>query len=144
MKQLRTEITIDASAEKVWDILLDFDAYPEWNPFIKEISGTAQKGEQIKVLIQPEGGKATRFKPVIQENKAQKEFRWLGKLFVKGLFDGEHYFLLEAISPSQTRLVHGENFRGLLSGFIMKKIGAQTEASFHSMNEALARRARQG
>jgi uncharacterized protein YndB with AHSA1/START domain len=35
MKELHTEIEIDASAERVWDILTDFASYPQWNPFIR-------------------------------------------------------------------------------------------------------------
>ena len=29
MKELRTEIVIDASPEKVWQVLTDLDRYPE-------------------------------------------------------------------------------------------------------------------
>ena len=39
MKELHSEIEIDASAERVWGILTDFASYPEWNPFIRRISG---------------------------------------------------------------------------------------------------------
>ncbi len=42
--------------------------------------------------------------------------RWLGKLFVGGIFDGEHYFLLEPIDENRTRILDGENFSGLLVG----------------------------
>ena len=31
--KLQTEIEIDADADRVWTILVDFAAYPEWNPF---------------------------------------------------------------------------------------------------------------
>ncbi|CAL1698177.1 unnamed protein product [Somion occarium] len=27
--------TIDAPVEKVWNVLLDFPSYPEWNPFVR-------------------------------------------------------------------------------------------------------------
>ncbi len=35
MKSLKTSITIEAAPSVVWDILMDFEAYPDWNPFIK-------------------------------------------------------------------------------------------------------------
>lgn len=41
MTELNTEIEIRASAERVWNALMDFDAYPKWNPFVREISGRA-------------------------------------------------------------------------------------------------------
>ena len=35
MREERTKIEINGSAQTVWGILTDFDAYPDWNPFIK-------------------------------------------------------------------------------------------------------------
>nr|MBX2875312.1 SRPBCC domain-containing protein [Saprospiraceae bacterium] len=61
-------------------------------------------------------------------------------LFVKGLFDGEHYFLLSPDEKGGTRFVHGEHFRGLLSGLIFKLIGQKTERAFIKMNKALKQR----
>ena len=39
-KQLHTSIDIDATPERVWEILTDFAAYPQWNPFMPEVTGT--------------------------------------------------------------------------------------------------------
>lgn len=36
-KEIKTEIVINASPEKIWAILKDFDKYPAWNPFIKSV-----------------------------------------------------------------------------------------------------------
>lgn len=30
-----TNITIDAPIDTVWDVLLDWDKYAEWNPFVR-------------------------------------------------------------------------------------------------------------
>ena len=71
------------------------------------------------------------------QNKTEKEFRWKGHLFVKGLFDGEHYFKLDALGPDKTRFIHGEQFSGVLSGMLLKMIGDSTLNGLKSMNEAL-------
>lgn len=42
--QIRTEIVIQASKEKVWSILTNLGAYPEWNPFIVSSKGSIEKG----------------------------------------------------------------------------------------------------
>ena len=78
-----------------------------------------------------------QFQPIVLVNDSEKEFRWIGKLFVTGIFDGEHYFLLEEVSPNQTRFIQGENFTGLLSGILMRMIGKNTEAGFIEMNKSL-------
>ena len=141
MKNLETTILINRSAQTVWNILLDFPQYSQWNPFIKSIQGEAQVGQQLTVLIQPPGQKAQQFTPVVQVCDPAREFRWLGHLFVKGLFDGEHYFILEPINDRQVRLRHGEHFSGLLVRPIMALIGASTLQGFTAMNEALKQRA---
>ena len=33
MKVTRSEIDIDAPVEKVWNIIIDLERYPEWNTF---------------------------------------------------------------------------------------------------------------
>ena len=137
VRNIETEITINASPETVWEVLLDHKAYPQWNPFIKEISGTAQPGEKLVVSIKPPESKAMEFKPLVLVNEKEKEFRWIGKLLVKGIFDGEHYFLLESLGPNETRFTQGENFTGILSGLMMKMIGENTLKGFKSMNDAL-------
>ena len=81
------------------------------------------------------------FRPTVLRSDKNREFRWLGKLFVKGLFDGEHYFILTPINEQQTQLEHGEHFRGLLVNLIMKQIEGNTMAGFEAMNQALKERA---
>ena len=45
MYQIETEIEIAASPERIWSILMDFSAYPEWNPFIRSLSGDVTPGQ---------------------------------------------------------------------------------------------------
>ncbi len=141
MRNLETEITINASPEVVWDILLDHTAYPDWNPFIIKISGPTQPGENLVDNIKPPESNPMEFKPQVLANEKGKEFRWIGKLFVKGIFDGEHYFLLESAGPNETLFTQGENFTGILSGLMMKMIGKNTLVGFENMNKALKKQA---
>ena len=139
-RSISTEIVINAPTEDVWNVLLDHQEYPQWNPFIKKISGSTQQGENLEVTIQSEGNGPMDFIPVILVNNKNQEFRWVGKLLVKGIFDGEHYFILEKIDSNRTRFIQGENFSGILSGIFMGMIKADTEGGFNAMNEALKKR----
>ena len=141
MRNLKTDIVINAPSEAVWNILMDHESYPTWNPFIKQISGTTQPGKYISVELQAGKNKPMQFKPIVITNNQSKEFRWRGKLFVKGIFDGEHYFILEPIGSDQTRFIQGENFTGILSGLMIKMIGEDTVEGFHAMNNALKNQA---
>ena len=45
--ELRTEITIDAPPETVWEVVTDLAQYAEWNPFIVSAVGEAAVGERL-------------------------------------------------------------------------------------------------
>ncbi len=137
MKNIQTEIIIDAPSSVVWTILTDNTNYHKWNPFIISSEGIIKENAQLTNTILLEGQSTQTFKPVVLEVKQEESFRWLGSLFVKGLFDGEHYFEVKSISKEQTKLIHGENFSGFLSGLILKMIGEKTKDGFLRMNEAL-------
>jgi hypothetical protein len=134
---IRTEIEVNAPIEQVWNAIMDHESYPEWNPFIKSISGSTDVGDGLEVTIQSEGNEPMEFEPLVLVNDHEHEFRWVGKLGVTGVFDGEHYFVLEEIGPTQTRFIQGENFTGLLSGLFMQIIGEDTKSGFVAMNKAL-------
>ena len=136
MKQIRTEIIINASKEKVWEILTDFGSYKNWNPFIISSSGKAQEGSKLINTMKLDD-KTQTFHPKILKVEENKYFDWLGHLFFKGIFDGHHYFEIEELENSQVKLIQGENFSGILSGMIMKSIGEKTISNFVIMNKAL-------
>ena len=140
MKSIRTEITIHAPAQIVWNILMDFENYPAWNPFM-QIKGNAKQGNRLEVTIALDEHKPQIFKPEILELRPEKSFRWLGHFIIKGLFDGEHLFNLEVVAENETRLIHGENFTGMLSGLILKMIEEKSLAGFEKMNAALKQEA---
>lgn len=136
MKNIETEIRIPASPAQVWAILADFENYPQWNPFLRSIKGAKTVGETIEVKIQPPGGSGMTFRPEVLRFDEGKEFRWKGKLFVQGIFDGEHYFILQKKGEKETRLIHGEIFSGFLVGMLSGML-SKTEEGFKLMNEAL-------
>ena len=44
MKHLATEISINAPADVVWEVLTDLDSYSEWNPHVVEAAGEVRVG----------------------------------------------------------------------------------------------------
>lgn len=139
-KEIKTEIIINASRERIWKVLTDFEAYPQWNPFVVRIEGKPIIGTRLKNTLQ-NGEKQFQFKPIVTSVEPGKSFAWLGSLFIKGLFDGHHSFELEDLGNSQVKFIHSEQFSGILSGFILKKIGADTKLNFIKFNKAIKKRA---
>ena len=139
MKIIETEIKINARPEKIWAVLTDFKGYPEWNPFIISIAGLKKSGERLSVVIQPPESSPMRFNPTILKFDENKEFRWKGKLFIRGLFDGEHFFTLNDNNDGTTTFKHGEKFSGILIGLFGKTL-KKTKNGFVLMNKAIKRR----
>ena len=142
-KQLHTQIDIHASRERVWEVLTDFAAYPEWNPFITQARGTAQVGEQLTNRMQPVDGRAVTVKPTVLQATPGQQLRWLGRAVAPGIFDAEHTFTIERLGDGQVRLVQQEQFRGLLVPFMARSLDRHTLPAFKQMNQALKRRAEQ-
>jgi hypothetical protein len=139
VRELRSEIEIDAPPERVWAVVTEFAAYPEWNPFIRRIDGELRVGARLEVRIEPPGARATTFKPTVRAVESDRELRWLGRLLVPGIFDGEHSLLIEPREGGRSRFVQSERFSGVLVG-PFKGMLAKTEGGFEQMNAALKAR----
>ena len=137
MREIRN---IDAGAERVWAILTDFAAYPEWNPFIPRLGGTPREGARLDVRVEPPDGRGMNFKPVVLVADAGRELRWVGRLFVPRLFDGEHIFVIEP-NEQGVRFVQREEFSGILVPLIWRSFAGSTRRGFEAMNAALKARA---
>src|SRR5438093_10920309 len=112
MVTLRTGIDIAASAARVWDVLTDFAAYPEWNPFIRRIEGVLVPRARLLVRVQPPGGRPMTFRPTVLRVEPERELAWRGRTLIPGPFDGEHYFTLEPRTVDSGRFLPGHQLRG--------------------------------
>jgi len=141
VKEVFSEIEIQASAERVWRVLNDFASYPEWNPFIRRIKGQPKEGKRLKVYIEPPGAKGRTFRPKVLKAEPKRELRWLGRLLIPGLFDGDHIFTIEHIGSERVRFVQREIFSGLLVSFLAHGLDMKIRVGFEQMNQALRLRA---
>lgn len=82
------------------------------------------------------------FKPTLRAVEVSRELRWLGRLLLPGVFDGEHSLRIEPLGNGRSRFVQSETFSGLLVGFFKGTL-AKTEAGFEQMNTALKTRVEQ-
>lgn len=91
-------------------------------------------GQRLVVKIHTGEGREHVFKPMVLQATLPTRLRWLGRLGLPGLFDGEHDFVLEA-EAGATRLRHQESFRGYLVPLLLwKTVGPATRTGFEAMN----------
>jgi hypothetical protein len=142
-KQLRSQIDIDATPERVWQVLSDFGSYPQWNPFIIRAEGQAQPSSRLLMRMQPVGARGVTLRPMVVEATPGHRLRWLGKYGVRGIFDAEHCFTITVRDQGGVRLVQDENFTGVLVPLIARSLDRHTQPAFEAMNAALKHRAEQ-
>ncbi|HEB81025.1 MAG TPA: SRPBCC domain-containing protein, partial [Chromatiales bacterium] len=92
---IESAVRIDAPAHRVWGILLDTARYPDWNPFLRRVEGELQPGARLNVAVDLPRLGPRRFRPTVLAVLPERELRWLGRLRLPGVFDGEHRFRLE-------------------------------------------------
>lgn len=131
---------IDAPPSVVWDVLLEFDRYPEWNPFVRAIEGVPATGERLEVTVEPPGSRRSTFRAELVAVEENRRLAWVGRLLVPFAFDGYHEFHLEPIDDGErTRLLHRETFRGALVPVLLDS--KRIERGFRATNEAIKARA---
>ena len=138
MKEVHTEIEINAGPEQVWKVLTDFERYDQWNPFITKIVGHANKGSKIEIYLETPSGKNRKYRPTLTKVEQGRELRWVGKSL---LLNGEHVFTIEQLHAGRVQLVHRELFDGLLTSIFGKSLDTDVKQGFEEMNRALKERA---
>ncbi len=135
--EINTEIIINASPTIVWQILTNFEDYPNWNPFIKSIVGDLCEGEIITIEINSIGDKKTTFRPRIKTLVVNKELSWLGQLVLPRIIDGYHKFELIDNGNKTTSFIHSEKFTGILVPLVKNQLKTNIRQGFCNMNEKI-------
>ena len=138
---LRSTVEIDASPDRVWQVLTDRSSYPDWNPFIVSSTGDLATGAKITNILRDTSGEETTFTPELLTVEPGRELRWIGKVPPGGIFDGEHSFRIEALPGGRSRLIQQETFRGVAVPVMTGWLDNNIKPQFEAMNQALATRA---
>jgi hypothetical protein len=74
--KIATEIALQAAQEKIWNILIDFAAYPDWNRLMKAVRGQAAPDAPIEVDLQYWGQPVRKVAGRITGLMAPKYLSW--------------------------------------------------------------------
>ena len=140
MRVIAAEIEIEAPHSVIWEVLSDLASYPDWNPFLTSATGDVVEGARVEVFIKPPRARGTTINPQVVLVEEGRGFSWRSNMLFPGLFDTEHYFIIDPIDDDRCRFVQGEEITGLLVIPILCLIGGGTRRGFERMNEALKAR----
>lgn len=137
MRNIRTELEIDAPIEEVWAVLSDIESWESWNPVIPRIQASPRLGGGVRFEIHVPPGKPLKLAAKFLAWEENREMAWGGGL--PGVVKGNHYFRLEPLNGDRCRIIHGEDFGGFVPLILLtRKRVANIEAAYSRMNEALA------
>jgi hypothetical protein len=137
--ELRTEVEIDAEPQRVWSVLVDFERYPQWNPFVSSLEGAIALGAPLALVITPADGSERRQRATLSRFEPGRQLGWKTRLWLPGLFDGEHFVQLDETGEGRTRLINAADFRGVLVNYMGRAL-TETTRGLVGMNQALKRR----
>lgn len=134
MQVLRTGIKIEATPHEVWETLLDFESFGEWNPFIR-VRGLPCVGALLEVVVRPPGRAATVLRPEVSRLEHDHELRWHGSTLPRTLLHLEHVFIVERIRGA-TLFRQLAQYEGMLVP-VMGGLLRDTRCGCERMNRAL-------
>jgi hypothetical protein len=140
---IRTSINISADPKKIWDVLNDFDRYPEWNPFLLSIVGEKSIGSKLTINIDPKYFMSERFKARLDDYSEGEEIRWRGRFWIPHMFAGDHSFKIIP-NTSGVTFIQQEEFSGILVPLLKKMLNERTKKGYEEMNRALKARSEKG
>ncbi|KAF8264493.1 hypothetical protein EI94DRAFT_1703176 [Lactarius quietus] len=157
---IRSSIAISAPKQKVWDVLLDFPSYGEWNPYIRsqELISEEDKKPLVSHMVVPGWRVRLRLNtPPTMEDVGKKasvaeeiithvdndnfRFAWHFATPARWLITAERWQILRDDGSGGTVYETWEFFGGLVAYFVRFFLGAKLQASFDAMSRALKERA---
>jgi hypothetical protein len=108
----QTTFEINATADRVWEILTELDRYPEWNPQIPLGSGVIEVGAKIDLRLKFPGRPAMNVSAIVEQADRDRLFTWRGHLLAPWFFTGYRKFEIQPVDGDHVRLTHVEDIRG--------------------------------
>jgi hypothetical protein len=141
--ELRTFVDIDATPERVWQVLTDLPAYPQWNPFITSVEGPFVVGGRVSITLLPLNAllRVTLRAAVVEVTVCRRlrfRLRW-ARPGIPGLFDIDYTLTLTS-QDGGVRLWENARFRGLLVPLLTRPVNRDAALAFDAMNAALKNR----
>jgi len=131
------EITIKATPEEVWSVLIDARGYESWNPLLVPVSGEFREGAAIEYRMTQPNGKEVVMNSRVKKMIPNKELNQHAG--IPGVLTADHSYRLEPVQGG-TRLVQYEIDNGIAMLFWDS---SWVQSTYEKVNLALKKRVEQ-
>ena len=136
MRHFETSTTIDAPAERVWEILTDTGAWSDWDSGVVQVEGEPGMGNRVKITSELNPKRA--YPVTVTELDRPRRMAWRGGVPL-GLFTGVRTYTLSPEGEG-TRFDMREEFTGPLLPLIWRSM-PDMSGSFRQFASGLKERA---
>jgi hypothetical protein len=140
MKHFETSTTIDATPERVWEILADTASWSDWDSGVVGVEGEPGEGNRVKITSELNPKRSYPVK--ITEFERPRRMAWVGGVPL-GLFKGVRTYTLTPEGEGRTRFDIREEFTGPLLPLIWRTLPDMND-SFRQFANGLKQRAEAG
>ena len=141
-----TFLELDAPADQVAKVLLDFNKYSEWNPYVVRADAPAPQSRvvvpfQMKIVeASKDGGHSHR---VQMTNLTDRGFAWSGSLWPSWLLNWSESFEVIPIDDTHSRVEVLQSYQGVLLRSYWSYQNPKYLAAIKDMGRALKKRVEQ-
>ncbi len=140
-REIRVERIIDAPPERVWEVLVAVESWPEWNPTLLK-SAPLVVGADITMPLRM-GPFVMPTPQRVLEVDPPRQLRWMSRQ-VPGLFEVHRTFRLEPLDGGRTHLSQFERGNTPLARAVLPFLERTIEEGYENLAAALAARVEPG
>lgn len=109
-KSVHAEILIPAYTSEVWDVLMDQEAYPAWNPVLIPVQGKLEEGSRLKYEFHQNESSVSILSARVKKVLEYELLNQAGG--IPGILSFDHKYTLER-QAGGTRVIIHEDYRGI-------------------------------
>jgi uncharacterized protein YndB with AHSA1/START domain len=135
-------VTIAAPVTFVWNVLVDYQHYPQWNPYTIHVSTTLTIGDPIDLTLPSPDGSATTFvnREHVRIVDPPHHLQYDTGNEMPGIFAVRDQWLT-ALDPHHCEYHTTDTINGKYADVVVDRTGAWVKAGFDSVAHALKARA---
>lgn len=130
-------VDIAAPVETVWQILVDFDRYSQWNRFTPAVACDGVLGSPVRMQVCFPGAKPMTQVEVLNVLEAPRRLAWGMKMGTSAVLVANRYQLLEVIGDGRTRYTTIDYISGLLAPVVRALYAEAMRAGFQLAADGL-------
>jgi len=135
---IQHSIEINASPQKVWQVITDLDSFPVWSGFKGTLNcRRLTRGARIIVKARPRPGKLKITWYTVSEYEPEQRLGWRALYLPFGLLSGHRVFELKRLAADRTLVTTAESYYGWGLGLMKRKLEADGPAGYIKLLNSL-------